>query len=84
VHSGRSLRGPEFDGGYPPDWIGRRQVLRADDARGWIHPSTREHDGSDPETVIAALLADPEVVQIDSRNVLYGGYMFTITCPSEV
>src|SRR3954452_5534552 len=25
---------------YPPDWRHRPQVLRAYDARGWIHPSS--------------------------------------------
>jgi hypothetical protein len=71
--------GPSFQGGYPPEWRGRRQVLRAYDERGWIHPSTREHDGSDPEAVIAAMLADSAVVQIHSRHVTYGCYMFTVT-----
>ncbi|GIF69575.1 hypothetical protein Ais01nite_76100 [Asanoa ishikariensis] len=65
--------------GYPADWRGRRQVLRAYDERGWIHPATREHDGTDPEAVIASLLADPSVVQVHSRNVAYGCYMFAIT-----
>jgi hypothetical protein len=71
--------GPAFDGGYPPQWRGKRQVLRAYDARGWIHPSTREHDGSDPDAVIAQMFTDPAVVQIHSRNVYYGCYMFTLT-----
>jgi hypothetical protein len=70
--------GPDFETGYPPQWRGRRQVLRAYDERGWIHPSTRDHDGSDPESVIAGILANPDVVQIHSRNVAYGCYMFTI------
>jgi Protein of unknown function (DUF1203) len=78
-----SCGGPSFDGGYPPEWRGRRQVLRAYDERGWIHPSTREHDGTDPDTVIAAMLADPDVVQIHSRNVAYGCYMFTLTRPQD-
>ncbi len=65
--------------GYPPDWYGRPQVLRAYDSRGWIHPATRVHDGTDPEPVITGMLADPTVVQIHSRNVAYGCYMFTIT-----
>jgi Protein of unknown function (DUF1203) len=71
--------GPAFDSGYPPEWRGRRQVLRAYDARGWIHPSTREHDGSDPDAVIAEMFTEPDVVQIHSRNVHYGCYMFTLT-----
>jgi hypothetical protein len=65
--------------GYPADWRGRKQILRAYDKRGWIHPSTRVHDGSAPEAEIAAILADPEVEQIHSRNVAYGCFMFAIT-----
>jgi hypothetical protein len=65
--------------GYPDGWRGRSQVLRAYDARGWIHPATRVHDGSDPEAVLAEILADPAVVRVDSRNIAYGCYMFTVT-----
>jgi hypothetical protein len=71
--------GPDFTTGYPPDWRGRRQVLRAYDNRGWIHPATREHDGSDPEAVITEMLDEPGVVLIHSRNIAYGCYMFAIT-----
>lgn len=66
-------------GAYPPDWYGRSQVLRAYDERGWIHDATRVHDGGDPEAAIAAVLAEPGVVQVHSRNVAYGCYMFAIT-----
>ncbi|WP_203718514.1 DUF1203 domain-containing protein [Asanoa siamensis] len=65
--------------GYPADFRGRRQVLRAYDQRGRIHPATRVHDGTDPEGEIAAMLADPEVDRIHSRNVAHGCYMFAIT-----
>ncbi|MEV4535312.1 DUF1203 domain-containing protein [Asanoa sp. NPDC049518] len=65
--------------GYPADWRGRRQVLRAYDARGWIHPATRVHDGTDPEAAIAEIFADPSVVQVHSRNIAYGCYMFAVT-----
>jgi hypothetical protein len=41
------------------------------------------HDGRDPEAVIAALLADPEVAQVHSRNVAWGCYMFTIIRAGE-
>jgi hypothetical protein len=64
---------------YPEGWRGRPQVLRAYDERGWIHPATRLHDGSDPESAIAAVLAQPGVVRVHSRNVAYGCYMFTVT-----
>ena len=69
-----------YDGhGYPRDWLGRPQVLRAYDSRGWIHPATRVHDGSDPEAAIAAVLAEPGVVEVHSRNVAYGCFMFAVT-----
>ncbi len=67
-------------GGYPAAWRGHRQVLRAYDSRGWIHSAT-VHDGTDPEAAIAALFADPAVVQIHSRNVAYGCFMFRLTRP---
>jgi len=70
--------GPEGDG-YPADWRTRPQVLRAYDARGWIHPATTTHDGHDPEAVLARVLATPGVVEVHSRNVAYGCYMFTAT-----
>jgi hypothetical protein len=66
---------------YPSNWRDRPQVLRAYDARGWIHPTTRVHDGTNPEAVIADMLDKPDVLQIHSRNVAYGCYMFTITRP---
>lgn len=64
---------------YPEDWLGRPQVLRAYDSRGWIHPATRVHDGSDPEAALEAVLSEPGVVQVHSRNVAYGCWMFTAT-----
>jgi hypothetical protein len=64
---------------YPAAWRGRPQVLRAYDERGWIHDATTRHDGRDPEAAIAAVLAEPGVVQIHSRNIDYGCYMFTVT-----
>jgi hypothetical protein len=70
---------PEMFGGYPADWRGRPQVLRAYDSRGFIHPATRLHDGADPEAVIAEVFADPDVVLVHSRNVAYGCYMFAIS-----
>ncbi|MFC0505857.1 DUF1203 domain-containing protein [Micromonospora costi] len=72
------------DGGtaYPPAWRGRPQVLRAYDHRGRIHGG-RRHDGTDPETVIAELLADPAVRQLHSRNVVYGCFMFTVDRPAS-
>jgi Protein of unknown function (DUF1203) len=71
--------GPESAASYPADWLGRPQVLRAYDARGWIHPSTVVHDGTDPAAAIASVLAHQEVVEVHSRNPAYGCYMFRIT-----
>ena len=63
---------------YPPAWRGRRQVLRAYDARGWIVDAV-VHEGVDPEREIARLFANPAAVQLHSRNVAYGCFMFTVT-----
>ncbi|GAA1318712.1 DUF1203 domain-containing protein [Pseudonocardia xinjiangensis] len=71
--------GPDSLERYPPDWYGRPQVLRAYDHRGWIHAATTDHDGRHPEALIAALLAEPGVAQIHSRNRNWGCWMFTIT-----
>ncbi len=53
-------------------------MLRAYDDRGWIHPATTVHDGSDPESAIAEVLAAPGVVEVHSRNIAYGCYMFAV------
>ena len=53
-------------------------MLRAYDRRGWIRDAA-VHDGSDPEREIARLLADPEILQVHSRNVAYGCFMFVVT-----
>ncbi|PZH15344.1 DUF1203 domain-containing protein [Streptomyces sp. NTH33] len=73
--------GPVGIAGYPPDWRGRPQVLRAYDGRGRIHDATTVHDGQDPEKAIAELLAEPDVAQLHSRNIAWGCYMFAITRP---
>ena len=64
---------------YPGEWLERPQTLRAYDARGWIHPATRTHDGTDPEGELAAVLGTPGVELVHSRNVAYGCYMFAAT-----
>ncbi|MFI7521254.1 DUF1203 domain-containing protein [Micromonospora globbae] len=74
--------GPGPGGGYPQAWRGRPQVLRAYDRRGRICGG-RRHDGTDPETVIAELFADPAVHQLHSRNVVYGCFMFTVDRAGE-
>ena len=75
MHSG-TCTGPGSSPGYPADWRGRPQVLRAYDERGWIHPATRVHDGTDPERELTEVLATPGVVEVHSRNVAYGCWMF--------
>jgi hypothetical protein len=75
VHAG-TCPGPGTSDAYPADWHGRPQVLRAYDQRGWIHPATRVHDGADPERELAEVLATPGVVEVHSRNVAYGCWMF--------
>jgi hypothetical protein len=75
----RPCGGPARGEGYPAVWRGKPQVLRAYDRRGWIHDATQVHDGTDPEAVITAMLADPDVAQIHSRNVAWGCYMFAVT-----
>ncbi len=77
AHAG-PCEGPSRPGAYPPAWRGRKQVLRAYDRRGWIRDAL-VHDGSDPEAEIARLFADPEAVQLHSRNVAYGCFMFVVT-----
>lgn len=69
--------GPASQGRYPRGWYGRPQVLRSYDRRGWIRDA-EVHDGGQPEAVISRLLADPEVVQVHSRNVAYGCFMFQV------
>jgi hypothetical protein len=70
--------GPPPSDEYPPAWRGKPQVLRSYDARGFIH-AAMVHDGSDPDAELARLLADPAAVQVHSRNVAYGCFMFVIT-----
>jgi hypothetical protein len=70
--------GPPANDAYPPAWRGKPQVLRSYDRRGWIHAAL-VHDGKNPEEAIARLLADPEAVQLHSRNVAYGCFMFVVT-----
>lgn len=82
AHAG-SCPGPERSDAYPADFRGKPQVLRAYDGRGWIHPATRMHDGSDPESAIAEILSDRSVTQLHSRNVEYGCYMFSIVRPTD-
>jgi Protein of unknown function (DUF1203) len=63
---------------YPPDWRHKPQVIRSYDRRGWIRDAA-VHPGADAEAEIERLFADPEAVQIHSRNVAYGCFMFVVT-----
>ena len=65
--------------GYPDDFRGRVQALRAYDRRGWIHDATRVDDGVDPEGALATMFADPTVVEVHSRNVAWGCWMFRVS-----
>ena len=58
-----------------PQQVARPQVLRAYDERGWIHPATRVHDGTDAAGVLAEVLAQQGVVEVHSRNIDYGCFM---------
>ena len=71
--------GPVSTSSYPDDWRSRPQVLRAYDERGWIHPATRVHDGTDAAGVLAEVLAQQGVVEVHSRNIDYGCFMFSAT-----
>jgi hypothetical protein len=65
-------------GEYPSDWRNKPQVLRSYDRRGFIRDAV-VHQGKNAEDEIARLLADPETVQLHSRNVAYGCFMFVVT-----
>jgi hypothetical protein len=64
---------------YPEEWYGRPQVLRAYDRRGRIHPASTTHDGSHPVAALVKVLAKPGVVEVHSRNIVYGCFMFVAT-----
>jgi hypothetical protein len=70
--------GPAANDRYPAQWRDRPQVLRSYDQRGWIRDAV-VHNGTHPEAEIERLLADPEAVQLHSRNVAYGCFMFVVT-----
>jgi hypothetical protein len=74
----QSCAGTESSHSYPPEWRKKPQVLRSYNRRGWIRDAV-VHDGREPEGHVARLFADPEAVQLHSRNVAYGCYMFRVT-----
>jgi hypothetical protein len=77
VHA-EPCEGYPTDGGWPPEFRDRQQVLRAYDAMGRIADAILV-EGTEAEDGIAKLLADPEHVVVHSRNVLYGCYMFAVS-----
>ncbi|WP_431903830.1 DUF1203 domain-containing protein [Amycolatopsis thermoflava] len=73
---GGDCGGPARTEEYPREWLSRPQVLRAYDHRGWIHPATTLHDGTGPVAAPGEVPAAPGVVEVHSRNVAYGCFMF--------
>ncbi len=67
------------DTGYPGDWRRRTQVFRAYDADGAIVGGEVVPAGPAPEEVAARLLSDPAVAFLQTRNVVHGCYMLTVT-----
>jgi hypothetical protein len=63
---------------YPPELIGRQQVVRAYDRQGRIADGVLVADGRQAQDVIAELLARPEVELVHLRNVGYGCYNFAV------
>jgi hypothetical protein len=51
---------------YPDEWLHRPQ----------IHPATTMHDGNEAETALREVLSAPGVVEVHSRNITYGCFMF--------
>jgi hypothetical protein len=52
-------------------------VLRGYDERGWIK-AAMVHDGTKPELEVTNMFEDRDVVEIHSRNIAYGCYMFSL------
>jgi hypothetical protein len=70
--------GPSEEASALP-WVGWPQALRAYDHRGWLHPATTTHDGTDPLGALRRVLSEPDVVEVHSRNLAYGCFMFAAT-----
>ncbi|MFD4254600.1 DUF1203 domain-containing protein [Amycolatopsis thermoflava] len=71
----RDCGGPARTEEYPREWLSRPQVLRAYDHRGW----TTLYDGTHPVAALGEVPAAPGVVEVHSRNVAYGCFMFAAT-----
>ena len=67
------------DTGYPEEFRRRTQVFRAYDHAGVIVGGEVVRPGSGQEQAAARLLADADVAFVQTRNVVFGCYMLTIT-----
>ncbi len=65
-------------GQYPPALSHRQQAVRAYDRHGQITGGVLASNGEHAMTVIAALLARPDVALVHLRNVGYGCYNFAV------
>lgn len=54
-------------------------AIGGEPVRCCLRDATRRHDGRDPATAVAEVLATPGVAQVHSRNVDWGCYMFRVT-----
>jgi Protein of unknown function (DUF1203) len=79
VHS-QPCGGYHEAGGWPPDFHDRRQVLRAYNDRGRIARAVIAEPGHG-SVALGRLLADPSVALVQSRNVLFGCFMFAARRP---
>ena len=70
--------GPAVDG-YPEDFRVRDQVLRAYGRNGTIVGGRVVRARSDHMAAAAELLTDPGVAFVQTRNVVHGCYMLTLT-----
>ena len=65
--------------GYPEEFRRRTQVFRAYNHVGVIVGGEVVRPGTGQEEVAARLLADADVAFVQTRNVVFGCYMLTIT-----
>jgi hypothetical protein len=70
-------QGVPVSGSYPEGFRSRRQLMRSYRADGDML-DCEITDGSEAETTIEKLLADPAAAVVHSRNILAGCYMFAI------
>jgi hypothetical protein len=73
----RPCAGPDHEG-YPDDLRGTPRVLRAYNAGGRILGGVQLNPDDDPEPAIEQLFADPDVVVVHARAVVFGCFTFAI------